>query len=378
MIDKSESEMNILPLYGHPKYCDQTELFISKYDLVEAVMLGDNRFSKASLKPIKERICRFCTKPYPETKFSNYSHLFPQSLGFQNLFSDFECDECNHKFGANESDLVNFIGISRSIAALNQEGLGPTFKGKLVSARSKIYANENIVVLSVDELPSDEISIQERKAGILRIPYTKQPYIPLKVYKALLKSALSMISEEEIRNHYSNAIRFLRGEFIVTEGCILSWFNMPIPVDHLPVAYLFKKRNSSDNLHTHIVSCYFQNHIINIPIPLHNLDMPTAKGNFQLLFTPPFFATHELENIEVLPGRKDMSSDKKVSDDIEVLTIAKDKSSNEKAVKYDPVTDTITETNDEPESTRRIIFSKDGFSVNPKEFSAYIRREFGD
>lgn len=226
---------------------------MEKYDMVDAVLMGDTRFSKASLKLITERKCRFCGKSYPEVKF-DYAHLFPQSLGFKNLFSDFECEE----------------------------------------------------------------------------------------------------------------------------GCAMSWFSMPIPTNHLPIVYLFKKRKADDAIPTHVASCYFQNHIINIPVPLHNTDMPSMETELTILFTPPFFATKDLGNLDIMHDRRDMSSTQKVTDDMEILTIGRDINANEKLSRYDPVTDTSEETDYEPTSLKRLIFTKHGFTVNPKDFSAFIRREFGE
>jgi hypothetical protein len=279
-------EAQIATLYSHPKHQEAAKIFTEKYDLVEAIILGDNRYSKSALRPIKNRVCRFCNRPYPATKFSNYSHLFSDTLGYGNLFSDFECDDCNHSFGKNENDLVNFLGISRSIAALNKTGLGPTFKGKMISARSKIYASENIVVISVKEFAYDESSAKERKEGIVRLPYTKQPYIPLKVYKALVKAAVSMLNTDEVSAHYRNALKFLKDEILMT-GCF-------------------------------------------------------------------------------------------IRDDIEVITIQRDKSFEQKLSKYDPKTDTTIDTDEQPDSIRNLVITKDGFTVNPKEFSEFMKREFGD
>lgn len=365
-------------VYHHPKYHQQSEIFIKKYELMDFVSIGDKRFAKKMLKPIEQRKCRFCGKQYPDTKFSSYSHLFPKLLGYHNLYSDFECDECNHKFGFNESDLANFIGISRSIAALNNEGLGPTFKGKLISARSKIFSGDNFVVLAPQELSNDEKSLEERKNGIVRIPYTKNPYIPHNVYKALLKSALSILSNDEIEKHYTKTIKHLMGEIKLT-GCLLSWFGLPLSINFIPHAYIFKKRNQNEPIHTHVIAFYFQNHIINIPIPLHNEDMPIGKVELSVPFTPPFFLSNEgLDSIDMLSYRNDMSSEIKQSDDVETLTLIKDRQSLEKLSAYDPATDTIKEMEGEPESIKYLIFTKPGFSVNPKEFSEFIKSEFGE
>jgi hypothetical protein len=48
--------------------------------------------------------CRFCRKTAPQVTFRKEAHAIPEALGNKSLFSHYECDACNQKFGAGIQD----------------------------------------------------------------------------------------------------------------------------------------------------------------------------------------------------------------------------------------------------------------------------------
>ncbi len=47
----------------------------------------------------RPRHCRFCRKDEPEVTFKDEAHALPAAFGNTGLFSNYECDACNHLFG---------------------------------------------------------------------------------------------------------------------------------------------------------------------------------------------------------------------------------------------------------------------------------------
>ena len=53
--------------------------------------------------------CRFCGGSSPEVSFQQEAHAIPEALGNKTLFTSYECDNCNQKFGRGiENDLGNW------------------------------------------------------------------------------------------------------------------------------------------------------------------------------------------------------------------------------------------------------------------------------
>ena len=64
------------------------------------------------------RTCKYCDNKYPQTRFTNTSHRFPEFLGNKGAISLEECDSCNKYFGKLEKQLFNFIGFSPTISKI--------------------------------------------------------------------------------------------------------------------------------------------------------------------------------------------------------------------------------------------------------------------
>jgi hypothetical protein len=100
-------EQNSFQVFTHPDFIKNAEIFNEKYEPANLVIVGDERYSKRSLKGYSSRTCRFCRRSYPEVPFSNYSHLLPQLIGNTNLYSDFECDECTKPSSKTDEKISN-------------------------------------------------------------------------------------------------------------------------------------------------------------------------------------------------------------------------------------------------------------------------------
>jgi len=148
-------------------------------------ILGDNY----------DRKCRFCGKDKTQTTFKKQAHVIPAFMGNTHVKSTYECDNCNSIFGKYENDLASFIGIRRFYFSTE------SFKNR----RKRVFKKENSIAelypfkygISVID-PKNEIFELLEDGKTKRCKINKTSFIPLNVYKALVKIVLSILYDEAI------------------------------------------------------------------------------------------------------------------------------------------------------------------------------------
>ncbi len=73
--------------------------------------------------------------------------------------------------------------------------------------------------------------------------------------------------------------------------------------------------------------------------------------------------------------KRDLSSIEKVMDEEEDIIFLLDRESLKNSWSYDPVTDKHEQKVYDPAGVKYIIITKEGLTVNPKEFSSFIREQ---
>jgi len=355
-------------LHAHPSYQKNAELFYEKYELLDLIIVGDERYSKRNLKGYTSRTCRFCKRSYPDAKFSNYSHLLPQLIGNSNLYSDFECDDCNAHFSSYENDFAGYLGISRSIAGLHGEKRTPGFTARRMRAKSRSFIGNNILIISPEDIKVD--------GNTTTIAYTKNPYIPANVYKALLKSSLSILNIDVIEKHYKSASAYLMGKVKITQGAIIGGYHFPF-IMNMPLHVIyFKSRVEDEKIPSHVMCFYFQNRIIFFPLPEDLDDLPSKPSDKKIIVPPPFFIDKTMiYRTQPKQFISDLFSENSVLDEEEVINLQLDPKDLENASCYDPVTDTHQIKKYDPAGMRTLILARDGVTVDPKALSTFIREQ---
>src|SRR5438046_2508594 len=107
--------------YPHSSLTTWAEAFEDKYQMVDMIRVGDTTFAKNKTRQQQGRHCIFCNKSYPEVTFKHAAHLLSRMIGNTDLFSTFECDECNSRFSLLETDVASFLGLGRSISGMKGE-----------------------------------------------------------------------------------------------------------------------------------------------------------------------------------------------------------------------------------------------------------------
>jgi hypothetical protein len=144
--------------------------------------------------------CRFCCGKPPERTFDKRAHAVSELLGNKIMSSLYECDTCNECFSKFEDDLGKLTRPARSIGGVIGKGGVPELE--LVSSgavhQPKLKLKGGTIHLS-HEAGDIGVSLDEN-AKTLTLTYVQKPYRPLGVYKALCKSAFTLLPNEELVN----------------------------------------------------------------------------------------------------------------------------------------------------------------------------------
>jgi hypothetical protein len=337
----------LVSFYTFTEFHEALNRFTSLYQpelLVECVAASIVR----TLKPRAERVCRFCGRRTPDTKFNKQAHIIPELLGNKYLISDFECDACNEHFSTFENDLANFLGAARTVHQVQAKEKVPTFKslrGEVTVREEDFYGVKDAIKISRDGVENDNFQF-DSATGALKIRYTKQPYTPVKVYKALLKIALSVMPEQHMPD-YARLLSLLRHD----EDNKLAQFakvgisKVSIRPDY-PRCHVAKRISSEVKACTHTFSLYFQDYVFEVTLPLHKADRALeSKGSDNIIYAcPPLFFEKPDDNLvsECSFRWADFSSDEPVRDQEELILTAPPEAFKNRPV-YDTNTNVFTE-----------------------------------
>ena len=224
------------------------------------------------------RICRFCRKREPEVTFNNKAHLIPFLIGNQHLLSNFECDCCNAYFSKYESDLARFLSVQRTFNRIRKRKGGVAgFNTYNKDVSVEHVESSDSIVLKVDKSNPQENAIShDESTDTLTITFQTQDYRPLRVYKALIKIALSVMSEDEMK-HYEYALKYLTTEQYDKDEAMafpVDWWTTcwDQPFENVKVS-IFKKIDPQNLIPTHVMFLYVGWSVFVVPIPFYKPDM---------------------------------------------------------------------------------------------------------
>ena len=364
--------MTIL-LTPHKDYTKQFENYIEHYKL--SGRLFDDR--EINLKPKHERSCRFCMKSHPEVTFKKKAHLIPELLGNKIFFSDFECDQCNLLFGTYETELANYLGISRTLNHAKGKAGIPSFSspGASIQARAKFLLNETAIVVSRKDIGNDEIQIDSEN-GTYTLRIKRNSFVPRKVYQAILKIALSLISNEQIADYKLTLDFLMNGKGPLLSGYAIQGYTLPYGFNLPPHAFLFEKRDESSKRPTHVMALYFQNSIFALSIPLNRNDIWIYKDAKKLsleLYPPVFTQFTAVDHLQLSPFNEDFSSEDKVKDSIQEIQFKMDPKSLKNAAVYDSATGITSVTPFNAKEIVEIVMQENTGPVDPAQLFQALR-----
>lgn len=260
--------------------------FNTNYELL--VNYYTNKNSKKIFLGNKREKCRFCGKKYPEVTFKKIAHSLPEFIGNKKIFSYYECDTCNDEFGKNiENHFSNYLSALRTISLIKGKEKIPIYKTKDKLTRIDIKNGQLTITTTVG---NPAILFDDNKK-ILKLNLDKAPYIPVAVYKALCKIALSIMPEEEVDN-FKLTFKWIaekKHKNCYTSNSLKSFLGFtPGFLNDFVYAGLFKKKNFKENTPYMIFALAFYNYFFQIHVPLCEKDK-NLTGTTNLYPTPLIF-----------------------------------------------------------------------------------------
>src|SRR5574344_1335343 len=80
-------------LHEHLEFWNDNYDVIADYNVTEKIVLGE-----------KNKRCRFCSESYPNVSFTDEAHAIPIALDNKLIFTNYECNTCNHLYGESIED----------------------------------------------------------------------------------------------------------------------------------------------------------------------------------------------------------------------------------------------------------------------------------
>jgi len=340
---------HIHPEYYYPDEFQATaENFFQEYQLVKHIGCPTQKMK--GLKEKKTRQCRFCQKKYPFVGFSNDAHIISEFLGNKYFVSDFECDSCNLLFSGFENDLANFLGITRTVQSVKGKKV-PKFKSSdnNLEAESISESNQETIIKIRRSDRQDETFIFDKVNERTVISYSKSPYTPLRVFKAVLKMALSILNEEDLFD-YKIAFEYLTKKKYDNKisGFAFVWGHiMPLTFQYAnPAVFLFKKKNSATKMFSHVFVLTALNFSFQITLPFNRRDgsFYSTPGGIDIPICPPFFGRATEDFIRPLSSyRYDLNSTERVRKETEAFAFKTRPGEYDKSRFRDKETGEITE-----------------------------------
>jgi hypothetical protein len=294
---RNEYMERLNPAYQFPeKFGTLAEEFFKAYTLERE--LGCPESKMTGLIPPKDRTCRFCKRKFPEVTFRKVAHTYSELLGNHFLINDFECDSCNEKFAVYEDDLAKYLGIDRTMLAMRGKEKIPKYKSpgkKLIMEGTKNDADPDHAIISAKRSEvMDQTFSFDREKKTTTAHFTKHSYIPLHVYKALLKMGLSVIDPKHV-SLYDHAFEYLQNDKHDKDWrgfAVVYRYAMPYSFSYLrPNGMIFRKRDPAAPLYTHVFLLMALNSIYEFILPLYLSDIPMARRPSGLIlpWAPPIF-----------------------------------------------------------------------------------------
>jgi hypothetical protein len=144
--------------------------------------------------------CRFCGGTPPQCTFEKRAHAVSELLGNKIMKSLYECDTCNERFSKFENDLGKMTRSARSIGGvIGKRGVpelepvtsGATHKPKMIVKGGGVHFSHEAGDIGL---------VEDENAKTLTLTYVQKPYRPLGAYKALCKSAFTLLPDDELVN----------------------------------------------------------------------------------------------------------------------------------------------------------------------------------
>ena len=156
----------------------------------------------------RPRYCRFCGKDEPTVTFKDEAHALPAAFGNTGLFSNYECDACNHLFGEGiENHLGNWTKPMRTLSRIRGRSGVPTIKKPGAEKGWRVeYSGTGFQLKEYEDEPFFEV---DEEAKQVCFELHRDTYIPVAALKGLVKIGLTLIPDVETQ-HFRETYQWIR------------------------------------------------------------------------------------------------------------------------------------------------------------------------
>jgi hypothetical protein len=296
--------------------------YASFYDSVGSWTLRPGKIEPV-LGENEVRRCRFCGGYSPGVSFQQQAHAIPEALGNKTLFTSYECDSCNQKFGRGiENDLGNWSKPMRTLGLISGKSGIPALKGKsprewrVEGTQEGLHLKHHSedVVATVDDV---------KKTMTLSLP--RDSYTPRSVFKAFTKIGLALVPSGDTPL-YAETFSWIadsdQNKCFSTDYRIMSQY-MPGPPGNRGIGAAILRRT---NDYVRLPFCFL---IIFYGSQIFQISIPSSQKNWAVVPNQvPWFPAHSAETVRKwgMPVRHilDLSVATIVKGEIERITMSYD------------------------------------------------------
>jgi hypothetical protein len=204
---------------AEPEALKALQFYSDNYAQMIFAGLGtENREFVLGTKPPK---CRFCDGEPPTRTFTKTAHAVSRLLGNRVIKYLYECDECNERFSAFEDDPGKMTLPLRTVGMVPGKKGVPTLLSATGEAEGKSRMEFRDGTLDVSHLAGDNSFLVDEVAKTVTFSYKVQSYRPLGAYKALCKSAFTLLPPDELA-HFHDLKRWLLRDDVTTDQVYVS------------------------------------------------------------------------------------------------------------------------------------------------------------
>lgn len=309
----------------YKKLLKDIEFYSQNYETIVEYKYTPNK-GEQYLGDKENRICRFCNKDKTQTEFCDNpknAHAIPQLLGNNEIFSYYECIPCNTFFAKYELELGAYTQPLRvALQIPGKKGYAHINDKQVWDNKEKRYIRKEIKRKSGLDEEKKEYLFQEK------IP----PYVPIKVTKAFVKIAMTLLPEE-YTNHFQTTLKWLKSDsndqlssvdwgVTFTPGEICSSVNY---------ATIIGKPDCSNKISCMYFVISIGNFMFQIPLELDKNDTDVKKNKIEVPIYPlhfikfeDFYGQHKEQLVHFNKQQTwniDMSSDQKIKEGQFSLTL---------------------------------------------------------
>ena len=278
------------------------------YDILKICKLNQTA-DEVITSGVAPRKCRFCGNAEPTVSFKKRAHAISELCGSHHLLTDYECDTCNNKFSKYERQFSQFMLFYHSILGVEGKKGVPNYQRDRNGTTG--VSNEGGIASIRSQVNEEPIFKIKRKDGKFIVSGTRT-YVPIDVYLALLKMALTVMPESEMQ-YLQGSLKFLTDESVqipeslqVAMRIYLGGMNVIRPAS----VQLYKRKSSSTgNFPAYLFALSYSNFTFQMYLPGCSLDSHLASvQKLEVSLIPTVADGHFTFKTETL----DLNSDQRI------------------------------------------------------------------